>query len=86
MTASEFWLLLVAVLAAVFAYWVGRIDGYWRRAHEERERDMQEAGLSSGDPVEDALLPKAKWRESDGEPMNKAARDLMKHWGEWPEK
>jgi uncharacterized membrane protein len=36
MTASEFWLLVVAVIAACLAYWVGRIDGYWLRAEEER--------------------------------------------------
>lgn len=37
---------------------------------------------TAADPVEAELLTKALFRESDGAPMNKAARDLLKHWGE----
>lgn len=40
MTASEFWLLVVACIAAVCAYWAGRSDGYWLRAEEEVHREI----------------------------------------------
>lgn len=34
------------------------------------------------DQVEANMLNRARWRESDGHPLNRAALDLMKLWGE----
>lgn len=30
--------IIVTLLVMVAAYWLGRIDGYWIRAHEERSQ------------------------------------------------
>lgn len=33
--------------------------------------------------TDDELLAASRWDECDGEPMNDAAIELMKRWGEW---
>lgn len=32
-------LLLYAIVVPFVTYWMGRIDGYWKRAKEDRERE-----------------------------------------------
>lgn len=36
MLVPEFWALLIGLVAMSISYWIGRIDGYWKRAGEDR--------------------------------------------------
>lgn len=36
MPAPEFWALVVGLIGLAISYWIGRIDGYWQRAGEDR--------------------------------------------------
>ena len=38
MTATEFWLIVFGCIAGGVGYCLGRIDGYWQRADEDRKK------------------------------------------------
>ena len=40
MTSNEFGIFVLAVIAVPLSYWVGHIDGYWKRAEEDRLAEM----------------------------------------------